>query len=436
MSAENEISIDLVSDTRPLDLIGNQNTSRDARDPLNSEPAKGSTETVSSNPTIIDLPTSFNVGEMVNQNPPPLPQLEFFAGAQPNSISDEVRSLVLDVLKNVSINGVYPQVSGGSIDFQLDTPRESASEKWDYVNSAANQITFEQSRTQDSIPNTQPNNSVQAFEIQSPTLQLSRQEIQRVNMSDGDVRAILDVARDNGTLVRVPPQGSNNTQPNQQRDANGVNPSVGEPNNRTQQPTNNNQQAPQNTPQNGTNAQALNQPAQTAQQNQPQQVGMPVADTNPNVANPNARPVGDRDSDTANPNARPLRDRDSDTANTKAKPVSNDREIMASRLTPSAAPVEAAKEGVQTIPVLMRRADLKQPMIAYIFGKGYENVSESENNKLFNSISGTQASYGTEEYWYPDVFPPIPSDSNVYILGVVGGSSPNLFWAKTDTCSQ
>jgi hypothetical protein len=397
MSAENEISIDLVSDTRPLDLIGNQNTSRDARDPLNSEPAKGSTETVSNNPTIFNLPTSFNIEETVTQNPPPLPQLEFFAGAQSNSTSDEVRSLVLDVLKNVSINGVYPQVSGGSIDFQLDTPRESASEKWDYVNAAANQITFEQSRTQDSIPNTQPNNSGQVFEIQSPTLQLTRQEIQRVNMSDGDVRAILDAARDNSTLVRVPPQGSNNTQPNQ--------------------------------------------PTQTAQQNQPQQAGRPVADTNPNVANPESRPVRDRDSDTANPNARPVRDRDSDTANPSSRPVGGERETNASRLTPSISPVEASKEAVQTIPVLMRRADLAEPMVAYIMGKGYENVDNNEDNILFKNLQGSQTNYPSNEYWYPDVFPKMPepkAQKKTYVLGVEietdPQTPPKLRWLPTGPC--
>ena len=161
----------------------------------------------------------------------------------------------------------------------------------------------------------------------------------------------------------------------------------------------------------------------------------PVRDKDSDTANPDARPVRDRDSDTANPNARPLRDRDSDTANPNARPVGRDRENNASRLTPSISPVEASKEAVQTIPVLMRRADLEEPMVAYILGKGYEGITDSTDNKLFKSLSGSQTSFSTEEYWYPDVFPKFPESNGLYVLGIsVSGTSVDFNWVETEQC--
>ena len=376
MSEENEIVVDFVSDPRPLDLIGNQNMSRDTRDPLNSDSVKESTRIVSDTTLTLDDPT-YNLVDSYAQ-PPPLPILEFFNSAKSVDISDEIKSVVLDALKNVSINGVYPQVSGSSIDFQISDTRESASEKWNYANATANLQESSQTATFD-------------FQIQGPTQQLAESEIEKVHFSDSDIRAMLEEARKMGLLVTVP-QSTQNNQNNQ-----------------------NNQQ-----------------PATQANANSGN-----GANTNADVINPNSRPVRDRDSDTANPNSRPVRDRDSDTANPNSRPVTKDRELRASRLTPSISPVEASKEVVQTMPVLMRRADVKQPMVAYIMGKGFEEINDDNGGWLFQDLTGSQTNYPPEEYWYPDVFPNMPTEDGLYLLGVtIESDKPQLSWVRSDVCKD
>ena len=98
------------TDPRGQNIIPSTNIIRDAGDP-------NSADTVRANPP------------PVNQNP----QQFFLGGVETTTMpKDEVGKIVVDVLRNTSINGVFPTVTGGTIDFSL--PTSTASEKWSQQN--------------------------------------------------------------------------------------------------------------------------------------------------------------------------------------------------------------------------------------------------------------------------------------------------------------
>jgi hypothetical protein len=98
------------TDLRGQNIISSTNVIRDAGDP-------NSADTVRANPP------------PVNQNP----QQFFLGGIETATMpKDEVGKIVVDVLRNTSINGVFPTVTGGTIDFSL--PTSTASEKWSQQN--------------------------------------------------------------------------------------------------------------------------------------------------------------------------------------------------------------------------------------------------------------------------------------------------------------
>jgi hypothetical protein len=98
------------TDLRGQNIIPSTNIIRDAGDP-------NSADTVRANPP------------PVNQNP----QQFFLGGIETATMpKDEVGKIVVDVLRNTSINGVFPTVTGGTIDFSL--PTSTASEKWSQQN--------------------------------------------------------------------------------------------------------------------------------------------------------------------------------------------------------------------------------------------------------------------------------------------------------------
>ena len=77
-----------------------------------------------------------NSADTVRANPPPVNQnsQQFFLGGIETTTmpKDEVGKIVVDVLRNTSINGVFPTITGGTIDFSL--PTSTASEKWSQQN--------------------------------------------------------------------------------------------------------------------------------------------------------------------------------------------------------------------------------------------------------------------------------------------------------------
>ena len=159
------------------------------------------------------------------------------------------------------------------------------------------------------------------------------------------------------------------------------------------------------------------------------------------LANPKSKALKDS-SELANPKSRALKD-SSETANPRSRPLEKNSTNESDKKSIDKNIEDAQKEGEQmeakevggVFPVLMRRGNYSTPMVAFLMSSGVDDVKDK--SEIFKALQGegNGGSFSTNEYWYPDVYPAMPTDSNVYLLGVVGGSSPKLFWAKTDTCS-
>jgi len=127
MSDGNKIEFKAESDSRPIDIITNQTNVSAARDPAQTPAAKEAVQTVAS-----QAPLSYeNPVAPQSTQPPPLPPLPFLPAEPPSG--NEVKNIVLDALKSITINGVSPQINGGSIDFNVET-KPSASQQWNSAN--------------------------------------------------------------------------------------------------------------------------------------------------------------------------------------------------------------------------------------------------------------------------------------------------------------
>ena len=126
---DNIISIPLITDTRPIDLVKHQKD-RLPPETVRPDPVPQQEGTVSSQQEItIPLDPRLNLTRETPAFDIPLP-LPVFPDNQ------DIRSIVLDTLKNISINGISPQISGSSIAFNIPESPYSASQLWGLMNTA------------------------------------------------------------------------------------------------------------------------------------------------------------------------------------------------------------------------------------------------------------------------------------------------------------
>ena len=162
------------------------------------------------------------------------------------------------------------------------------------------------------------------------------------------------------------------------------------------------------------------------------------------TANPNSRALKDS-SETANPNSRALKD-SSETANPNSRPLKKDDADGQKEGGGGSDKKDVKDEGTQidakevasAFPVKMRRADLKDPVIAFMMSAGIDDIDDNAGNNLFKPQNGTSP-FTTMEYWYPDVFPKMPSTKGVYGLGVElkeDDGVPELKWLEIEDCSS
>lgn len=126
---DNIISIPLLTDTRPIDLVKHQ---KDKLPPETARPdATPQREVVmgGQQETTVPLDQRLNLSRETPTFDTPLP-LPVFPDNQ------DIRSIVLDTLKNISINGISPQISGSSIAFNIPESTHSASQLWGLMNTA------------------------------------------------------------------------------------------------------------------------------------------------------------------------------------------------------------------------------------------------------------------------------------------------------------
>ena len=127
MSGENNIEFKSEPDNRPNDLLAKEAGSN-PRDPARSPESVEAVRTVASQaPQSTENPLAPQSTQI-----PALPVLSFF-GATEAVTPDTVKGMFMDAMKNVTINGVSPNINGGSIDFNVET-KSSASQQWNSVN--------------------------------------------------------------------------------------------------------------------------------------------------------------------------------------------------------------------------------------------------------------------------------------------------------------
>lgn len=127
---DNTINIPLITDTRPVDLIKHQ---KDRLAPETMRPdsiPQQEGDVGSQQETTIPLDPRLNLTRGAPAFDIPLPLPVF-------SDNQDIRSIVLDTLKNISINGISPQISGSSIAFNIPESPYSASQMWGLMNNAS-----------------------------------------------------------------------------------------------------------------------------------------------------------------------------------------------------------------------------------------------------------------------------------------------------------
>jgi hypothetical protein len=128
MSGENNIDFKSEPDNRANDLLANK-ALPNPRDPVGSPQTLEAVRTVANQAP----PSTENPLAPQSTQIPALPILSSFFGATDAVTPDTVKGMFMDAMKNVTINGVSPNISGGSIDFNVET-KSSASQQWNSAN--------------------------------------------------------------------------------------------------------------------------------------------------------------------------------------------------------------------------------------------------------------------------------------------------------------
>ena len=130
MAGENNIEFKPQVDTRANDILADK-ARNNPRDPVQSPEAVEAVRTVAQ-----QNPSSEN--PIVPTQAPPLPALSFFPTAEAALTPSEIKGAIVDLFKNVTINGNSPSINGNSIDFNINT-NMSASQQWNQANGINNQ---------------------------------------------------------------------------------------------------------------------------------------------------------------------------------------------------------------------------------------------------------------------------------------------------------
>jgi hypothetical protein len=415
---------------------------------------------------------------------PPMPD---FLGNQNNgnvspqlydTIADISRVTILDTFKKVTIDGVVPQISSSTIDFSLNnTPRSSDITNVGTSFSASDNL---------STPIPAGNKAVDGNDFFINTLKQQNQTIEVLLKRLGSLEEIFippesaeetddnDYVEKNikdakSLMARIlyDPETKINTPQNKTTTNNiGKDVELGTTTSETYKPTTQNV----STKLSGDVVQEIKELSKEQNKNiegikyAPNKITPDLPETanpesvaiddssetaNPNsraledsseTANPNSRELKDS-SETANPNSRALKD-SSETANPNSRPLKKDDGDGRKEKGEGSDKKDVKDEGTQldakeiasAFPIKMRRADLKDPVIAFMMSAGMDDINNGADNNLFKPQNGT-SHFTTNEYWYPDVFPKMPTNNGIFVLGVnIQGETPDLLWIKTDQC--
>jgi hypothetical protein len=467
-------------DNRPFDLLSDNLSSNDRRDPLHSlsqinstsstNSADGTKQLLSSEALNTTSVSVFDIGEFKNNTfegatfAPPMPD---FWGNQNSgyvspqlydTIADISRVTILDTFKKVTIDGVVPQISNSTIDFSLNnTPRSS-----DITNVGSSFSASSNLNTPVPVDNRTINNNdffIDAFKQQSQIIEnLTRRltDLEEAftptesaqetddSVSVEETQGTVDKAKSVVTLILDKPeteigapQTETTTTSNIGKDVKLGTTADEITKSTTQKVTtklsdNDVKEIKELSKEQSTKDSPNKTTPDLPETANPESI---VLEDSSETANPESRALEDS-SDTANPNSRALKD-SSETANPNSRPLKKDdkKDSNGKEKDPEQEGQQLdAKETGMVFPIIMSRADYKEHTVAYVTATGQQDIN-IQSGHLFQTLSGSE-NYPTDEYWYPNVFPKFPTTKGLYILGIniQNENSRELQWVPTQSC--
>ena len=353
-------------DSRGRHIISSANATRDASDPNASESVRSGFAAPSST-------QQFSSSDSGNF-----------------SSKDELSKLVVDVLRNTSINGVYPTVTGGNIDFAL--PKNTASEQWSQQNWSNMSGRLSESKAAPVLTG-----DVQIANSKSTPIANSGIEVAN-SKSTPIANSGIEVSNSKSTPI--------------------ANSGIEVANSKS-------------TPIANSGIEVANSRS------------TPVSDSNIEVANSKARPVSDSNVEVANSRATPVSDSNIEVSksvvNAKSAPITDSDRRVANPMSNTQSRRRGSESAcdVNTVtPIYVRAADDSAAMIIYI--QESHVISVDPDDPVFSPLEDTMSgdTVPNSQYFLAGGIPKPPSATGLYILGVeVEGNKKKMRWVATDDCN-
>ena len=333
------------TDNRGSNIISAVTANRDAQNPTSTESARAH-----SKPPAPAVP-SWSSGSFMDgvNNAPPMPNLTTtppqFNAFDGGISREEVGKIVVGVLQNVSINGVYPTVSGGSIDFPISdnaAPSQWAQQNW---------LGVSLSTLTDNVPSSQANAAVVGFNVaatqdsKGSIIESSSQPVtdSKVGAINAGSAPVVDSKMESSNSGLAPITDSKVGAVNS-GSAPVVDSKIGAA-------------TSSNTPITDSRIEVTNSRSR------------PVVDSNSEVTNSRSRPVVDSNSEVANSRSKPVTDSKIEVANSKATPLKDsDRRVanpMSNTLSRRRSNEQAGDVNTVT-PLYVKSADGSSAMVVYM----------------------------------------------------------------------
>jgi hypothetical protein len=376
------------TDPRGQNIIQSANTTRDSGDPNSADVVRSKPPTTNQNPQQFSLG---DTGVPAIQNTQPF----FLGGAETVALSKEdVSKMVVDAIRNTSINGVYPTVTGGSIDFSL--PTSTASEQWSQQNWSVIDSNFQIANSK----NASLGSSAQG--VNSGNLSLMGSNLQIANSRNAPLDGNTQIANSkvapsiesNAQIAnsKVAPSVENNSQIANSKVAPSVESNSQIANSRSVPAIASNSQIA-----NASSAPLIASNSQIANAR-----STPLIDSNSQVANARSVPLIASNSQIANARSAPLIDSNARVANSRSSPLTDsDRRVA----NPQSNTLSRRRSNEQALdvngvtPLYVKSADGKSAMVVYI--QDSHTISIDPDTSIGDTIkdSMSKADIGPSEYF-------------------------------------
>ena len=352
-------------DPRGRHIISSANAIRDASDPNASESVRSG----------FAIPSSAQ---------------HFFPSDSGNfSSKDELSKLIVDVLRNTSINGVYPTVTGGNIDFAL--PKNTASEQWSEQNWFNMSGRLSESK---------------ATPVFTGNIQITNSKATPVANSG------IEVANSKSTPI--------------------ANSGIEVANSKSTPIANSGIEVA-----NSKSTSIANSGIEVANSK-----STPIANSGIEVANSRSTPISESNIEVANSRSTPISESNIEVSksvvNAKSVPITDsDRRVAnpTSNTQSRRRGSEVACDVNTVTPIYVRSADDSAAMIIYI--QESHVISVDPEKSVFNAIQDSMAGdeVPTSQYFLAGGIPKPPSSTGLFILGVENeGGKSKMRWVSTNDC--